>query len=253
MRSPLFVAAAALLVFACQCGPVDPAPEPVGSVEVRLIHRSGTNEAAGQPRTFTTDLGYEVTVERGWYVVSVVELRACPETTARGPFRWEQWSPFGTAWAHGESGPTRLASPTVDDLLRADDAPKTLGTLAPPVGDYCAVEVTLGPADADARDLPEIVDLVGKSIRVEGTFVPPAGGAATPFVLETGLSALVSVSDPQTHVSLPEEGAASTVVLAAAYNRWFQGVELDGTDEAEKLRAFIENVKASFSVRVQND
>jgi hypothetical protein len=90
--------------------------------------------------------GGGLTVQPAW--LSIVELRAVPcESTAQ---RWlRRLSPLNVAWAHGGEHADSGASPWVLTLQEplALDTSRTfaLGVLQPPPGNWCSLEVTVGP------------------------------------------------------------------------------------------------------------
>lgn len=111
-------------------------------------------------------------VDEAFLAITAVEILPCVDAgaTLRGHLRRS----FGvrTALAHGATTPTRLGVPALDDL-GPTAAALTVGTLAPPVVSYCRVRITFGPADGDAKRMPESRSALGRTLWFRGR----AGGA----------------------------------------------------------------------------
>jgi hypothetical protein len=130
--------------------------------EVRLLV-----EATG-----TDKLAPDISLDYAFVALESVELIAC-STSASASRQAPIWTwlaanltSFPRAHAHGAGSPTEIAVPVV---LGADDEdPLELSVFLPPAGRYCALGVTLGPADADAVNLPTRVDMRGRSFDARG-------------------------------------------------------------------------------------
>lgn len=219
------------VVLLCAAAVGCPGAPPTQALELRAVHHSAQNAGNDVARTFANDLGQQIVLTRGYVVVSRVELLPCTSTARR---LWELLSPVGTAWAHGESGPTILAEGVVLNLLRADGAAKTLGTIEPPVGSYCSARVTFAPADAHARDLPTDVALTNQTFWLEGEG----------FSIQSALSGTVEVPiDPP--VDLSEDGGQGRWTFGLAYDTWFNGVDMTAVDPAAAAQVILPNITAS--------
>lgn len=241
-RYPLFYSAlvAILLPLLCACGTSE---QSAGmQLELALTHHYGPDDAgdypagnaADTPRDFTTADGIPVRLTRGYLTVYSVELVACATQTARGP-------------AHDISSPTKLAIPHVLRLMRADDEPLSVGTLEPPPGDYCTARLVLEPADGDARELPEDVDMVGKTVHLEGTFQDSLG-ETSPFLLQSNGVVWVDVdldAAPLEGVTLSESTPTAHLTLAFLYDQWLEGVALSSDAPLEQSDVLINAVAAA--------
>ncbi len=122
--------------------------------------------------TGQAQLTQSVSLDYAFVALASVELIAC-STSASASREAPIWTwlaanltPFPRAHAHGAGSPTEIAIPVV---LGADDEdPLELSVFLPPAGRYCALGVTLGPADADAVNLPTRVDMRGRSFDARG-------------------------------------------------------------------------------------
>jgi len=199
------------------------------SLGVQLMHTPSDGVAqSGPERTVTRPNGDVVRLTGGWVNVESVEIFACPATAWKRLL--DALSPVTTAHAHTAGTPTKIGTPHVDDLLRSDVQALTLGTLKPPADRYCRAAVTLGPADGDAEGLPTAVPMSGRTLWLEGTVTPAAGGTAQAFQL-------TSAAEADTDVQFTGAGgAAAPVVLTTAgvsrtgrvvlrYDRWFGAVD----------------------------
>jgi hypothetical protein len=155
------------------------------------------------------------------------------------------------AHAHTSATPTSTGVPHVINVMGEDGALNSIGTLSPPTGDYCGVDIDLLAADIDAENRPEDVDMVGKTLHIEGTYSLTAGGGgvvsiSTGFSLinrELSLSALMMISDNNRNGS---------VDIAINYDTWFDMVDLDllengSSDQMDdELDQVLLNVSASI-------
>lgn len=169
---------------------------------------------------WTAQDGTLVTVTRGWVTVSSIEIFPCPPSALRKV--WNELG-YGTARAHTTSNPTRLGAPTVVSALQEAGTAVPLGALRPPAVRFCRMRVTFEPADEDAASLPAEVDMVGKTLWLDGTRTPPSG-TAQPFHLEaSGIGTVELDIDP---VELGEANLEASAVVELHPARWLDGVDL---------------------------
>jgi len=173
---------------------------------------------------WTAQDGAEVTVTRGWVTVSALEIVPCPTSALRRV--WNELG-YGTAHAHTGSRPTRIGDPTVVSVRPDDGAPAPLGTFHPPAARYCRLLVTFAPADEDAALLPGEVDMVGKTLWLDGTRTPPSG-TAQPFHLESAGSGTADLALGPVELDESNLEASQRVELSPA--AWLDGVDLSGGD-----------------------
>lgn len=235
------VSALALLAL-CSCG---------SKVEGMQLHfnlalkAASTAQADGSSRTFTNAQGDRITLTRVYVNVSSVEIAACPKGAM---WRWlQQLSPIGTAEAHTTSSPLKLGEPHVNGLGTVEGESRELGTLAPPPGSYCRANVVLEPADDDAEGLPSDVNMVGKTLLLEGQLVPAGGGAAQPFHVESSGTALVELT--LEGLSLSEDAPEASRLISLAYDRWLEGVDPSAAEAGDRV---LDNVSSTASVKPSN-
>ena len=208
----------------------------------------------GAPRRFTTDLGYDIELERGYLVIEQVQLVQCAgsgagEAESALRLLW----PRGIAHAHPLGGdPTLLGVPYVDSVLRADFALGEIGTMQPPPGRYCHARIVVAPADADAVGLPDDVDMVGLSLYLEGTYVAPGSDQVVPFILESDdrRELLIPLVDfyngTPTPLILDDDHRDAHLSLAELTNFWLDGVQFVGATQAEETRRALDAISLTM-------
>lgn len=192
-------------------------------------------------RQFTTPQGAHVTLSRASLTLSSVEIFPCETSSA---WRWLQalW-PIGTAEAHELGSPRLLGVPHVSGLGLEDGEPLELGTLHPPPGSYCRARLVFAPADDDAQGLDTQGDMVGRTLLLEGEFLPASGEPARAFHLET--PSLINAEVRLEGLSLTPEALEASRTLHLAYDRWLDGVDPASPDAAEQV---LRNVAASSTL-----
>lgn len=191
---------------------------------------SSAPAAVDAPRDVRTDRGQTVVMERGYVVVQSVELIRCAAT--------------------GVAPARLLAAPHVESLLSADSEPHAIGELSPPAGAYCSVRVRVGPADADADSLPGDVDVVGRSLWLDGRVLPSATTPETRFEVRATTSEAIDVGllnewGDATMLQLEEGHLEAAVVVEIDYAHLFDGGDV-ATSSAAGLTA------RSFSAALSN-
>ncbi|AKJ03552.1 hypothetical protein ATI61_119195 [Archangium gephyra] len=195
----------------------------------------------GATRQFTNDRGDLITLDRAHVTLGSVEIFPCQTSSA---WRWlRALSPIGTAEAHEANTPRRLGTPHVSGLALPDGEPKALGTLRPPPGSYCRARLVFAPADADAEGLTPEVDMEGRTLLLEGRFLPASGGPEQPFRLES--ATLTNAEVWLEGLSLTPEALEASRTLHLAYDRWMDGVDPTSPGAAEQV---LRNVASSATI-----
>ncbi len=187
--------------------------------------------AEGTARQFLNDRGDRITLTRARVTLSSVEIHPCATS---GAWRWlRALSPVGTAHAHSEGTPRRLGIPHINGLELADGEPVALGTLRPPPGRYCRAHLVFAPADADAEGLARHGDMEGRTLMLEGEWIPAGGGAPRRFHVESDgvFNAEVSLDG----VDLSEDTLEAGRTLHLTYDRLLDGVDLAAPDVSEQV------------------
>ncbi|CAM3995192.1 hypothetical protein COSO111634_30670 [Corallococcus soli] len=218
-------------------------------VTLGLEHRATSHgvEASGGGRSLTRADGQTLTLTRGYVTLGSVELKPCED--ALGWRLLRALSPVGTAHAHSVGSPRLLGTPHVSGLERPDGNVLTLGTLRPAPGRYCRARLTFEPADADAEGLPGAdsgVDMVGRTLWLEGTRVPAGGGEPQPFRLVT--SNIASVEVVLDGLTLSEEEPSAERTFALAWDTWLANVDLESQGAAAAVLDTVARSVAMSSV-----
>lgn len=217
-------------------------------VEVTVVQGGPTN--AGTANVIVNDLGFVVTLTKGFMATASVEITACTGTTASvAPSWFGAGVPGGVrlAWAHSTASPTKLGEPVVTSLTAPASASTELGDLLPPPGKYCKVKHSVGAADDDAKSLPTDVAFVGKSLYVMGTS-SKNGSAPVAFA-----SSSTFAFDVEHDVAFTLDAKASpkaTLTLGSAQDHWFDGIDFDKVAPDAVADAVISNVKRSLTAKV---
>lgn len=183
---------------------------------------------------FENDEGYLITLDRAFIVVTSVELVPCGNLDAEaiGP-------------VHVPSTPLKSGIPVVADVSEIIGEEYPVAELAPPVGEYCAIRIQIGPADDDAEGLPDDPDMVGLSIYLEGEYDDEEPFLITSASSFTGTIELKDESGNSSPLQLDEPGRTH-VLAGAAYDTWLDGVDFDGMTTGEMAIAMLESIKASL-------
>lgn len=227
LRSGLLVYAAAL-VSSVQCAGFEEGIV----VELAVVHHASSagpdgGGDDGEPRAFTTDLGYQVALTEARVAVAQLDLVRCDGHASRGF--------VATAYAHDTRvPPTRLVLAHVEDMLGPDGVLTPLGALRPPPGAYCGLRVLLAPAD-DAGD----------TLVVRGVFRGPGDAADTPFEIRTARAIETGVMFPRV-LELAADARDAEAVLELHYEEWLDGVELRALQPAELESAVVANLRLSM-------
>ncbi len=194
--------------------------------------------------------GHRVTLRRAVLVVTSLQLHPCGEAADAGSeMAWlSQWFGVPVARAHGMGSPTRLAVPHVLDL--SGPGPWPLGALEPPTGRYCAVTVTLGPADADAEGLADAAGALGRSLWLEGQWEDGSGNGRD---LRTVSGRRLSRRLPLPDGGMLLDGAHRSARIEVRFepDQWLAGLDLSDADPATASQAVLQAVVASMRLDVR--
>ncbi|MET0405789.1 MAG: hypothetical protein ABW123_25435 [Cystobacter sp.] len=229
-----------VLLALCACG----AREEGTQVHLDLdFQPSRETRTEGTTREFRNAQGDLIRLRRAHVTLSSVELLPCQTISA---WRWLSWlSPIGTAEAHSEGSPRKLGTPYVTSPGLADGERLRLGTLRPAPGSYCRAHLLFSPADADAEGLTARPDMEGKTLSLEGEWLPADGGPARPFHWETAgvMNAEVTLEG----LTLSPDALEASRVVRLAYDRWLDGVDLTASDDAT-VEQILRNVAGAVTV-----
>jgi hypothetical protein len=216
----------------------------VSPASVRWVLDWGSVSNDGQGFEVMSDLGYRVRVEAGWIGSWGITLIECPaEGEERAPsVELGLASPWLIAEGHasGEDDPSAWVFAGVESLTErriVEAEPIELDGAR-----YCEVHHLLAPiseasegfaaAEAALTELDPTASLVGASVLIIGSWEPPGGGAATPFVLrsEQGYGKILELDTTAAGL----EGADIEVLLQRELTGMFDQVEF-ATDEPDDV------------------
>lgn len=192
-----------------------------------------------------TDLGYVVRIDRAAITVGAIEIVPCEGATASftSAARWlddaRSWSLVRTAHAHTESSAVRIGTPHVLDLTAPSGALR-LGTLEPPLGSYCGLNVVLAPADADAEGLPAETDMVGWTLAVEGSIEEPGGAVIALAARDAGARPISLSFEPAMAV---DADARLTILLEVQVAASLDGIDFASIDDEEQGAAILSRLR----------
>ena len=187
-------------------------------------------------QTMPQSVATNVVLDPSYVTVVGFALEPCESVAAT---LWRAINPLPSAFAHGASSPTSLAVPVVVAIAGAR-AGIDVGTLEPPPDRYCAMNLSIGPADDDAVRLPD-QDMVGRSLRVSGEHQDTSFAVSS---AANGHARLTFVSP----LELTDADASATVTLSLDTSATFDAVDFDSVTAAADI---IDGLAAGFRVSAQ--
>lgn len=183
---------------------------------------------AGNKTFFNTE-GVKITLTKAYLTLWSVNLeKNCDDASfAFLKFNWL----LPSAQAHADDTPTRMGTPNVIDLLAAEETLFVLGETGPPPGDYCGVTVELLKADQDAQYLPATVNMLDRTLYLEGEYIPLGSTEAVPFTIDTGRALREARLRYAVPLTLSSSTQQATTTLSITYDRWFDGVNFAALSE----------------------
>jgi hypothetical protein len=190
-------------------------------------------------KTFTNDSDVSITLTKAYLVISSATIEtSCTAFSAAADGLLNILMP--QANAHTTATPTSTGEPYVVNLLTVDGDLSSIGSLSPPVGDYCGVDIDMLAADADATNLPAGTgepDMIGKTLFIEGTYTSDGGITTGNIAVSTGeplqnrellLNALMMISAGSLN---------GTINIGINYDRWFDAVDLSLLESESAAKA----------------
>jgi hypothetical protein len=214
--------------------------------------------ASGQGWSVINDLGYHVTVERGYLVTGSVQLIPCSQPDQGGTASWLiDWLLLAPAHAGhgGERDESKSTLPYVETLTKPTAV--NLETVSvPQEALYCQAHYLVAYGVESAKNLPSEPDMIGTSLLVEGLVQASETGPARPFSIKTELvwgtiTDLRATVEPADHLRLTTDGDAVTVILRRDLGALFDGVDFDRMPEIEQAKAVLRSVTNHTQVFVE--
>jgi hypothetical protein len=192
--------------------------------------------------------GSALTIKSAYLDIASVEVVACPSSTpgtagasARRstPRRLLRQlaallSPVSVAHAHDTGPPTISAVPAVVNLGGTADGDVTVGTVGPPPGRYCSLNVMLGPASDASTGLPG-PQMLGETFVLTGQR-SLAQQAPSTFELRRRPVQLLTLDLTRSPLVLDESGTAR-LLIDIALEEWLGGLNADQLEQLQSPTA----------------
>jgi len=152
--------------------------------------------------------------------------------------------------AHTVSSPTSTGEPYVINLLGVDGGLTSAGSLSPPAGDYCGVDIDMTKADIDANGLPADIDMIDKTLVIEGSYTLLDGVTTGDIHITTGVNLYNRELLLNALMMLSVSNLSGTIDLGISYDTWFDAVALDILES--ETAAFTDTAASNVNQVLQN-
>jgi hypothetical protein len=208
---------------------------PRHELEVAIVPAGAmaTSDAPGRVKWMDANGRSAVSIERAWITYDRAEIISCAdyERPTLPGFGWRELL-IPSAHAHGPTTPTRLGQQHVVDLFAGDSI--AWGRLAPYPETYCAIRVGVAAAKQGAAQLWAAPQMLGKSMRVQGTRHHP-DGTTTPFELSSAASFDVTLIFERPRDFDTEEAIVAPILIEQRLEAWFINDEATETEQARDM------------------
>jgi hypothetical protein len=141
----------------------------------------------GASWTVVTDLGYEVTVHESYFVSASVQLTQCVEEEGILGRVWSTLFGIPSARA-GHSSEYNPAAVTLGIVERLNQLTNVdAGTTTELTERFCSVHYLVAAGDKETRALPDAIQMVDRSLYVQGTWKAPDSDVVVPFTVDSAL------------------------------------------------------------------
>lgn len=200
--------------------------------------------------------GEEIEIEQFYLVTSAMELHICEEgfDPSFGQ-RLQQWL-LPTAHAHVPSSATRLGVPFVENLLAEPGLARIVGSIAPPLYNYCRLYAILSPADDDVLNLTSLEpdQIEHKTLLITGRFRTAPEHPWQPFSLDSTARRaiemkLIAPDTGQQPLALaPSPGHALILIDKTIGAAIFDDLEINSLLDGSAASTVLDRLSASFHI-----
>ena len=179
------------------------------------------------------DLGYTVTVDSGFLVSASVQLSQCDEETSTIGALWNALFGIGSARAghSSEYNPAAITTGVVESLTMMTDI--DAGTATELAERFCSVHYLVAAGDKEPRSLPPDIQMVDRSLWIEGTWRASGSDEVIPFEVDTSMAwGLLKGLYPPGYFERPEalfqldsDESGALVVVRRRVREFFDGVD----------------------------
>lgn len=243
---------ASLLCIACNASTLPPNTEVLNNgvllttmtYEVDWSWRHATETPHGW--TVTTNTGDELHISSAYLVNYSIQLIPCDTSTARRS--QPLWSPrvffplvsVANAGHSGSDDESITPRSVVEDFSKP--VPRAIATVSFEPNLYCQIHYLIGRADESTEDLPDDVEMTGKSVYVQGARTQD-DSEEVPFEITSSLAHGIVIDLPDTL-----DSSSNHLQLVRDMDALFDEFPWDGTD-ADMSWQFLHNIIEGTTIR----
>ncbi len=201
-------------------------------------HLDGASVGDDGALQWTTDLGYDVRVDRAYVVAYRVSLAQCDDA-----------EPTAYVW-HGEDIDPSSAGNLVEAAGAAAVAP--LEVEFDPAT-YCRVHYLVARADGGTSTLPDDANMDSASLVLSGAFAAPGSDAWQPLSIATGeaTGVLEALADTTVDISATSLPARAAVQIDRSVGTLLDGARLDIDTPADVAWQALRNLRENTVVSIE--
>lgn len=191
----------------------------------------------------TNDLGYTVTVEKGYLVSHSVQLIPCEYDGENAGLLRDIFGANTVEAGHGgdENDPSAILIPQIEDLAVVNSI--EFGATTVPYQQYCTAHYLVARSDSLTTNMPDDIDMYGLSLYLEGTYQAANSDELVAFALQTSLAnGKITDIRPSTDseaVRLAIGDEANHIHVQRQLDTLFHGVNFATMDTDEQARTIL--------------
>ena len=219
--------------------------KPVESGDIRYTLTWTWGDAVGTETGWqvTNDLGYTINVEKGYLVSHSVQLIACEDDAENAGLLDDIFGANTAEAGHGgdENDPSALLIPQIENLAQVTTI--DFGAVNVPFQRYCTAHYLVARSDGLTTNMPDDIDMYGKSLYLEGTYQAADSDAVVAFSLQTSLAngkivdIRPSIDSEPVRLEVSDEGIH--INIQRQLDTLFDGVDFLTMDSDEQARTVL--------------